>query len=47
MTGTGTPEALKHQLTGMWSRRINHEHQLVYEVEDNIVFIISAKGHYK
>lgn len=46
-TGTGKPETLKHKLSGTWSRRINHEHRLVYEVEDNIVFILSAKGHYK
>jgi toxin YoeB len=44
--GTGKPEPLKHALTGLWSRRINREHRLVYEVTDNIVFILSAKGHY-
>jgi toxin YoeB len=31
-TGTGKPEALKHDLTGCWARRINQEHRLVYEV---------------
>ncbi len=46
-TGTGKPEALKHNLAGLWSRRINHEHRLVYEVVGNtIVIIIAAKGHY-
>ncbi len=45
-TGSGKPEALKHTLTGLWSRRINGEHRLVYEVTDTIVFILSAKGHY-
>ena len=45
--GTGKPEPLKHNLSGMWSRRINKEHRLVYEVEDNTVFILSAKGHYE
>ena len=45
--GIGKPEPLKHQLTGYWSRRINKEHRLVYEVSKNIVFIHSAKGHYK
>jgi len=45
-TGTGKPEPLKHELSGMWSRRINGEHRLVYEVEDDTVFIHSAKGHY-
>lgn len=45
-TGTGKPEPLKHKLSGMWSRRINREHRLVYEVEENTVFILSSKGHY-
>jgi len=45
-TGSGKPEALKHHLSGMWSRRINKEHRLIYEVEGNVVFILSAKGHY-
>ncbi|MEZ4773226.1 MAG: Txe/YoeB family addiction module toxin [Bacteroidia bacterium] len=29
-TGTGKPEALKYRLSGMWSRRINKEHRLIY-----------------
>ncbi len=45
-TGTGKPEALKHDLSGYWSRRINKEHRLVYEVSADIVFVLSAKGHY-
>jgi len=45
-TGTGKPELLKHNLAGLWSRRINQEHRLVYEVENSTVFIYSAKGHY-
>lgn len=44
--GTGKPELLKHDLTGCWSRRINKEHRLVYEVSEKTVFILSAKGHY-
>ncbi|MBK8390124.1 MAG: Txe/YoeB family addiction module toxin [Saprospiraceae bacterium] len=35
--GTGKPEQLKHILTGCWSRRINREHRLVYEVVDNVI----------
>lgn len=44
--GTGKPEPLKYNLAGSWSRRINQEHRLVYEVSEDIVFILSAKGHY-
>ena len=46
-TGTGKPEPLKHSLAGCWSRRISREHRLIYEVDENTVFILSAKGHYE
>ena len=42
----GKPEPLKYELTGCWSRRINKEHRLVYEVSKNKIFILSAQGHY-
>lgn len=45
-TGTGKPEQLKHNLAGLWSRRINREHRLVYEVIENRILIHSVKGHY-
>jgi toxin YoeB len=44
--GIGKPEPLKHNLSGYWSRRINKEHRLVYEVTDDKILILSAKGHY-
>ncbi|MFD1258494.1 Txe/YoeB family addiction module toxin [Mucilaginibacter terrae] len=44
--GIGKPEALKHSLTGKWSRRINSEHRIVYLVEENTIYIYSLKGHY-
>jgi len=31
-TGIGKPEPLKHQLQGCWSRRIDSEHRLIYEI---------------
>lgn len=45
--GTGKPEALKHNLTGYWSRRINLEHRLFYEVLEDTTLLHSAKGHYE
>lgn len=45
-TGLGKPEALKHQLQGYWSRRINDEHRLVYKVTENSIVIASCKYHY-
>ena len=45
-TGVGKPEALKHELSGLWSRRITKEHPLVYSVSDQEIVIISCKFHY-
>ncbi|MCE2815902.1 MAG: Txe/YoeB family addiction module toxin [Cryomorphaceae bacterium] len=45
-SGIGKPEALKHQLKGYWSRRINLEHRLVYRFDESTVWIFSLKGHY-
>ncbi len=44
--GIGKPEPLKHNLSGAWARRINREHRLVYEIADDTILILSAKGHY-
>ena len=45
-TGIGKPEALKHQLAGKWSRRIDKEHRLVYAIQNQKLYIFSLKGHY-
>ena len=45
--GIGQPEPLKYSLSGAWSRRINKEHRLIYEINNEIIFILSLKGHYK
>lgn len=48
--GIGKPEPLKHQLSGKWSRRINQEHRIIYQVTTEnkieILDIFSLKGHY-
>lgn len=44
--GIGKPEPLKFQLGGCWSRRINSEHRLVYEVTDENIIILSCRYHY-
>ena len=44
--GLGKPEALKFDLTGQWSRRINREHRIIYQVEGEIIHVYSLKGHY-
>jgi toxin YoeB len=45
-TGLGKPEPLKENLRGYWSRRINDEHRLIYQVEDQQITIVRCKGHY-
>lgn len=44
--GTGKPEALKENLTGFWSRRINLEHRIVYAVEKGAIVILQCYYHY-
>lgn len=45
-TGIGKPEPLKHQLQGCWSRRIDSEHRLVYEIADDVLKVIGCRFHY-
>jgi toxin YoeB len=47
-SGIGKPEKLKGVLSGLWSRRINKEHRIVYKFDysSRIVTIYSLKGHY-
>jgi len=47
-TGSGNPEKLKFELSGLWSRRINQKDRIIYKIEDEVitVTIISALGHY-
>lgn len=44
--GLGKPEALKYDLAGLWSRRIDREHRLVYQVSGNDILIYSCRFHY-
>ena len=46
-TGIGKPEALKHELSGCYSRRINKEHRLVYKLEKSTIVVLSCRYHYK
>jgi len=45
-SGVGKPEALKHELSGKWSRRINSEHRIIYSVIDDKLNVYSLTGHY-
>lgn len=40
------PEPLKHKYKGFWSRRINNEHRMIYQVKDDDVYIAKCRFHY-
>ncbi len=44
--GIGKPEPLKGNLSGLWSRRIDREHRLVYRMEAGIVYVVQCRFHY-
>ena len=44
--GLGKPERLRGELAGRWSRRIDTEHRLVYQVTDDRVHFLAARYHY-
>jgi toxin YoeB len=44
--GIGKPEALKHNLSGYWSRRVSDEHRLVYKVDAEAIHIAQIRHHY-
>jgi toxin YoeB len=44
-SGTGKPEPLRHQLAGCWSRRIDEEHRLVYQVLKDKIRILACRYH--
>ena len=44
--GIGKPEPLKGNLSGFWSRRINDEHRLVYEITEEDIIIHAVRDHY-
>jgi len=45
--GIGKPEPLKGPLSGYWSRRIDHEHRLVYKAQDDQLLIVAVRQHYE
>ena len=45
--GIGKPEPLKYEFSGCWSRRIDQEHRLVYQVNENAIIIYSCYSHYR
>jgi toxin YoeB len=44
--GPGKPEPLNLRLSGCWSRRINREHRLVYQVQGDTLTVLACRYHY-
>ena len=44
--GIGKPEPLRHELAGCWSRRIDQEHRLIYQVTSEKIRILACQYHY-
>jgi len=44
--GSGKPEPLRYELQGCWSRRIDREHRLVYEVYEDRIHVLACRYHY-
>ena len=44
--GMGKPEPLKYDLSGLWSRRIERDHRLVYQANENEILVYSCRYHY-
>lgn len=45
-TGIGKPEALRHKLSGFWSRRLSQRHRVLYKFDDKYIYIFAIGGHY-
>jgi toxin YoeB len=45
-TGTGKPEKLKHNLAGLWSRRISQKDRLIYKFDEKYIYVFAIGGHY-
>jgi len=45
-SGLGKPEPLKHNLSGLWSKRISQKDRLIYKFDDSCVYIFAIGGHY-
>ena len=45
-SGLGKPEPLKHNLSGLWSKRISQRDRLIYKFDDEYIYIFAIGGHY-
>lgn len=46
-TGLGKPEQLRHNLSGLWSKRISQKDRLIYKFDEQYIYIFAIGGHYE
>jgi toxin YoeB len=44
--GIGKAEPLKYDLVGYWTRRIDQEHRLVYQIMEDELLVYACRYHY-
>ncbi|ELS00842.1 toxin-antitoxin system, toxin component, Txe/YoeB family [Xenococcus sp. PCC 7305] len=45
-SGLGKPEPLKHNLSGLWSRRLSQKDRIIYKFDSDYIYIFAIGGHY-
>lgn len=45
--GSGKPEALRHSLSGDYSRRLSSRDRVIYRFDENAIYIFALGGHYE
>ncbi|MGH8559323.1 MAG: type II toxin-antitoxin system YoeB family toxin [Methylococcales bacterium] len=45
-SGSGKPEALRHNLAGFWSRRLSQKDPIIYTFDEKRIYIFAIGGHY-
>jgi toxin YoeB len=45
--GIGKPEPLKHNLSGLWSRRLSQRDRVIYKFDGDYIYIFAIGGHYE
>lgn len=46
-SGLGKPEPLKHNLSGLWSRRLSQKDRVIYKFDKDYIYIFAIGGHYE
>ena len=46
-SGLGKPEPLKHNLSGLWSRRLSQKDRIIYKFDREYIYIFAIGGHYE